>query len=882
MIVEQSYQSLIQGVSQQHPNQRQMGQVSELVNMCCDAVTGLRRRRGFEFIHSLAELQYIAPEDLYVQYHEFSGATYIVVIDTSLGILYLFSHAGQHIYTSAPVDYLRGLPTNIKAATVSGYLGLLNTTKVPVFQEAPATYLNEGFLYVFAGDTLTDMHANFMVYKYSRTGNTVSCEMHVAYMIVHLGDGTSSGTATRWSGLMQSYTLSETIDTTYEAAWDKLEARRVSIVNQSYRTTEAATYRTDIVPNTPTEGDDQRSYWFGHKLSHAFTVTATGLLYGFLYPLLRAADTEAYFKAIRDVLNYDVLGSGVHFWVSPPWQIDIRSTSSTKNIVSSGASDNPRVPTKELLPPRLSTVGNGFVVAVGASEESSVYWQWQSSTSSWVEAPRRGYKSSLSNMPVMLSVVADDDTLAAYLESYTNPDVPVDFRRFSVQLDTAAFKGRLAGNAVNNPEPEFTGLRLTGIGGYQGRLVLLQDNRVFMSRANRYNEFMRSTVQHVDSTDPISLGNVNITGAHFKQCVEYRRDLLVIADNAQASIPYSNALSPSTASLVLSSKASVQADIPVLYSGGEVYYADYNSQGYVQVGSLLPDSVSEHLYTPEVLNLHIPEYYPAPLKSWAYHSSAGMLVASNATNELLVQFSLREGNSLLQNAWCKWVLPYSVVRVWFSEDTLYCLMHTRKADKHMYILASLQVTRGYTETPMLDLHTRYVNKGVLDEALPAHKGLQMQYINTRSELHMSRVDFTPNNLEVTSDWQAYTDYIYMGLGFASSVVLEQPVLKQDKFVYQAESSTAKWLALHCQVRNSGAFKYNVVTPYNITPYYKVLTNPAGYQGYAVLQHSAEVPLHVRASAVGTRVNIVADELTDLNIVGATAALKFSSRRKLFR
>lgn len=46
MIVELAYPSLLYGVSQQTPRERQNGQLTEQLNMLSDPVTGIRRRPG--------------------------------------------------------------------------------------------------------------------------------------------------------------------------------------------------------------------------------------------------------------------------------------------------------------------------------------------------------------------------------------------------------------------------------------------------------------------------------------------------------------------------------------------------------------------------------------------------------------------------------------------------------------------------------------------------------------------------------------------------------------------------------------------------------------------------------------------------------------------
>ena len=52
-VYEGVYKSLLQGVSQQTPQEREDGQLGEQVNMLSDPVTGLRRRGGTKFTQAI-------------------------------------------------------------------------------------------------------------------------------------------------------------------------------------------------------------------------------------------------------------------------------------------------------------------------------------------------------------------------------------------------------------------------------------------------------------------------------------------------------------------------------------------------------------------------------------------------------------------------------------------------------------------------------------------------------------------------------------------------------------------------------------------------------------------------------------------------------------
>ena len=71
-----TYANLIQGVSQQTPQQRTDGQLSEQINMTSDIVTGLRRRTGFAYQYRLTD----TPPNSWFNITELNGVYYLQVV----------------------------------------------------------------------------------------------------------------------------------------------------------------------------------------------------------------------------------------------------------------------------------------------------------------------------------------------------------------------------------------------------------------------------------------------------------------------------------------------------------------------------------------------------------------------------------------------------------------------------------------------------------------------------------------------------------------------------------------------------------------------------------------------------------------------------------
>lgn len=126
-IREGTYKSLIQGVSQQIPQERSDGQLGSQWNMLSDPVTGLRRRAGVKLHARLTSLS----SSSYIRMVDILGVYYFMCIDTTTGTMKIYTYDGvlKKTYTST---YLTALSKASIRSTVSrSSCYIVNTDKVP-------------------------------------------------------------------------------------------------------------------------------------------------------------------------------------------------------------------------------------------------------------------------------------------------------------------------------------------------------------------------------------------------------------------------------------------------------------------------------------------------------------------------------------------------------------------------------------------------------------------------------------------------------------------------------------------------------------------------------------------------------------------------------
>ena len=149
---EAPYKSLLQGVSQQLPEERLPGQVTSQTNMVSDPVTNLRRRPGVVMRKSWAwegaEYTHLAG-----WFTDIAGSRVHILVNTATGKIKILNEDFEEEAELDAGAYLVNDPSRIRAASVGNEFFLCNVDVKPRLRyETYATNPNDsGFFYVAAG-----------------------------------------------------------------------------------------------------------------------------------------------------------------------------------------------------------------------------------------------------------------------------------------------------------------------------------------------------------------------------------------------------------------------------------------------------------------------------------------------------------------------------------------------------------------------------------------------------------------------------------------------------------------------------------------------------------------------------------------------------------
>ena len=795
-VYESGYPSLIQGASQQVPDKRLDGQVSNQLNMVSDALTGLRRRKGFELLRFLEN-----SDDARFWWFSISGASYMIAHDYSTGSIRVYSDKGI-LVGSIKNDYLIGAYQDFQYTSVSGLGAVLNTQVLPKMQTIQERKYLEGFIDVVTGEV--QYNWDIRVVHVTESNQAYTCAASV-----YNGSGVEGpdNVTTLRAGLN---TRNLTGDSSYAGDLAAVSFGNLVNTRDHYNAIKSAL--------------SSAGYSVG-AVDAPFMVSAEGMAGAFAYAWYKCSE----FEYMRTNFNMYIYGSNIFIRAKDltlGGTLEIKTSSPSAYIRTTGVSTNLSVNSTDDLPSVLPEAAAGFIIGVGSTEDTMIYYQYIADTRTWIESSKYGQITAFTNMPFVFEVIADADDLVQYIRTIGEDTVHTDFSSFEVrEPDTAQvirdikgdevqtnyrWLGRTVGNETNNETPDFVDTPFTGMGGYQGRLVLMSGAYVHMSASNKYNVLMRTTTDDVLDSDPIHVLSINASGQDFKHAVEFNKDLVLISDNQQAVIGGSTiVLTPQNTVIYKSSVAPMNTSHPPIMVGRDLIYTVQNTMGYSQVGQLQVNNLVENQFNPQIISAHLPKYLKGNIEFSAGTSLSGTIVFGTGTEELLVWQYIADQNEVLQSAFGLWELPYPVVYAWFISDIMFSILKTPQG----YALCSVSTTRGVDDTPYLDLWVKGSTVLTKEGTYSIPKYLQdakfMLSVNLPdTDMHLDEVGYKVQDKSFTlvRSFSELKDF-FIGLPFTSSWEPSAPIMRDQKDITLTDKATL--LRYTIMVNNTGTFNVKI-------------------------------------------------------------------------
>lgn len=784
-VMEGTIPSLLQGVSQQIPRERQPGQLGAQLNMLSDPVTSIRRRPpAYNVITT--DLDYSGPDKLFTAYIERGNDGRHLLIDTVSGRWMLLGKNSGAVVSQGQNDYLKASigATSIQTASVGGLTYILNTEKQPVIARSNAGKQDPsttGFFYI--------------------TTAAYSKRWEVTVTSPALAGGSVTGVYTTWP------------------------ADNVDNANQA-----------------------------------AANAVISGLISG-----AGSATTGAGIGAAITAAQGTVTQLGNTLFITG---LPNCTVTTSAGDTYAKASNQMRVSQESDLPAALPSQADGAMCRVGTAGSDMTWYKYSYSSRTWEEAGAYGSISSISNMPLELAV--DDNIIVRN------------------------FEGRLAGDDDTNANPYFVDNGyITGIAAFQGRLVLLSGAGVSMSASGLYQRFFRSTVTSLLDTDRIDIASASAQDSTFRTALQFNRDLVVFGDSMQAVIPGTGIVTPSNASVSLTSEVSCDSRVRPMLTGQTLLYPNRRNADYAGLLEFIPSSYTSSQYVTQDATAHLPKYIPGRVMEMHVSSvtNIGFVRYSGNRNALLVyEFMWGADAAKVQAAYSTWEFKQEVLALHALSESMVLFVRSSTDKVQMLRIDPREgfVAGATYDVPYID---SYVDVYIQNREFPLPAALRYAGI-TKDDIACA---YPANGMagsevgieSLGSDWtvkcvRGVPDGMYrVGLRFTSAMTLTPPMLK-DQNDNIVGSNSVRLLRLDAAVRNTGDFLIKVVnTSRDVN---------SAFEDAVVLLNSKELGLNktiksdvsnliipCRTVASTTDVTFTTDGTLELNVLDVSYILKHNQR-----
>lgn len=925
MIYEGTYPSLIQGVSQQTPQERLDGQLGAQVNMLSDPVNGLRRRTGFK-LHGSTNVPPESKFDL-VQL----GGEYYIQVVTPDGRLVVVRFSDMELVHDSQYPYLVHTSKGSIRSTLSrNQCFILNTEQVPekvlepVVPVVPLDSADIGWVYLQSGTAfhytggidvtvdkpgmvtqtasvrsdrnthtsytaITDRVYNSMLsnpvltsnFNITKVGSTIALQNKV------LGSGAVTVTATKVSPAANTLVFSVSDSTHTVSTRKDLPPNLPSALNNYSPYVGTTRYLYDATRNIWGLFEDgganlnPKGYGWIRVLSGAFSKaytvsiaqgSRTALTFSVTTHATTAAEATPEYVAtqLESQMNADSTFSDYYSVVREGTVLAISSNDFTEQLVITGSSGELYISTsggsvianKDVLPPTLPAVLDGYIQGVGTANNLA-YYRFNYEERNWRES-------------------------GVYEPRYTIQNTPMfwyfDHAATAVVVDSLDIQGRTAGDDNNNPEPAFLGFGITGISAYQSRLILLSGAYVCMSKSTDPTVFMRTTVTEVLDDDPIEISATALSNSQFEYAVPYNKDLVLFSSTQQAVIPASNAvLTPKSAVIYPSTQAEVSLAVRPTVASRSLYYVYQRGLDYYQIGELIPNPYTDAQYNPQNLTDHLPLYAEGVCTGTAGSSTNNMVAFSSDSPEVLINQFVWQGDQRGIMGFHKWVLPRDVVDVAFIQE--YNVLFAKDTDDRVLVLTTnTQLNQLKNKpVPFLDIY-QYVD-------LDSNGEGTLPFVPTGDLVAVVYNDVNYRHMEVQMTLTGNTvscpehagGTIAVGLRYESSFTLTPPYLKgENGKVLAGVKSTVHSFPL--TFKGTGEFQY-VVHDF-VGAVSSVDTSAAIWSevslGYTWINSIGTSVIPVRSRLEGLTCTVRTTSTTDLNLTTAGYVLRTAQKHRTRR
>jgi hypothetical protein len=213
---------------------------------------------------------------------------------------------------------------------------------------------------------------------------------------------------------------------------------------------------------------------------------------------------------------------------------------------------------------------------------------------------------------------------------------------------------RIAGDVETVPNPDFVDSKISSLVFHRNRLGFVSNETVFFSQSGKYFTFWPDfSTQSLDS-DGFGLTVSSDTVNNLKHAIGFRKSLFLTSDKAQFEVSGENTLTPSNASVDLSTSYLTEEKCTPITLGNTLYFAAKSGRDAVLFEYQYDDASVSNVASD--ITLHALGYIPAPILRMTGDPTNDMIMClcEDEKNALYVYKMYIDGQTKAQSAWMRW------------------------------------------------------------------------------------------------------------------------------------------------------------------------------------------------------------------------------------
>ena len=687
-LVNHTYNSLSQGVSEQTDEARHESQVQEMVNCIPHLSRGVMRRNPVQLPTALLDKDSnpIAIADYYMYSYDrgTTGEQYVMLI----------GHRKWYTFNANTGALVGSYNDTTNSVTNLDYLdtgGLHPKDVFSIVTVGDHTWISNNTITTDTTDTTDGLSATFhksiAVYTVKSTGNVVTQSNPST------GAVTLAGYKYTVNASYNDDAFAHTLDTgtitgnnTYKTG-DSIATGLAALLNAGHvgatsaARTEGPTYQWSwygVGTNTYVVkvGTTYSFYWNGVLAGKSTSTSITSGVYTYTLSggIKSSLGTTAYYAITRErdeITDEDPLSG---FWIASgpvvyktdmPESATLEYNDSFGNSASYGFKGV--VPSSDKLPDSLPADIGNVTVKVSpneADEEGDGYWlTWDGEV--WTETRAPGLVNTFDHTTMPHTFLRASDGTFSF-GFYGEFDGTLDGTTHN-KPNAPRWDERKKGDEGTAPTPGFIGKKINDMFVHNNRLGFLAEDAVVLSELSRYSNFWPTTIRSIPATDPIDLivATTDVTG--LRKAVSLSGLLLLFSDEAQFSVTGGGgALTPESATINPVSSYNYSNKAPARVLGNKVMFTTESGNG-TQIFSFSADTLSTGAanLTAENVSLHVPTYLPTNINYIQTHSILGYLFMYSPDDPytLYVLNTLDINRQTAQTAFHRWTFEHPITGI---------------------------------------------------------------------------------------------------------------------------------------------------------------------------------------------------------------------------